>query len=339
MGAEQSGPVWWDAELVPPPSGGDRGRLYLRALQQRVGPEASTARDELEHLLQGLLDEIVADTDTASEAVPFRMSVGFLPIDGLDAVTVEVPGDEDAYLIALSGQVPTYVNLLAKACAQLLPIKRAEEDVSIDLDAPAWPARLRMEAPGVQRFLELMFASAGSQPSEVEPYWAEGDWLVPAEALRESGEAFLLARQFVHLALAHDGTGSAEGLVVAGERLSALRFPRERESDADVEALRLLLRIPRFAEHAALTCWAVDMLLSSYAMLEALDGAAETGRDRSRLAPPEQTLAGERRARLRDALDEIAESRPGLAELMGALDPVSQALWAHLNSLMLQRDS
>lgn len=339
MAAEQSGPTWWDAELVPPPTGGDRARLYLRALQRRVGPDPSAARDQLEHLLQGLLDEIVAEAEAAFESVSFRMSVGFLPIEGLDAVTVEVPGDEDAYLIGLSGQTPTYVNLLAKACAQLLPIKRADQDVSIDLDEPAWPSRLRMEAPGVERFLELMFASAGARPSDVEPYWAEGDWLVPAEALREAGEAFLLARQFVHLASAHDGTVAAEGLFVGGERLSALRVPRERESDADVEALRLLLRIPRFAEHAAMTCWGVDMLLSSYAMLEALKSDAEAGRERNRLVPPDETWAGERRTRLRDALEDIAESRPGLAELMAALDPVSRALWVHLSTLMLQRDS
>ncbi|MEW5981153.1 MAG: hypothetical protein AB1806_02145 [Acidobacteriota bacterium] len=392
MVAEQSGPAWWDARLVAPPSDVDVARGFLRVLQQRyeptartgpredpladlkadilirqladqafvlgqddyaryrreacmrlaalsIGREAREASEALEQVLQDLLDEIVSGGEAASGSASFRMAVGFLPLAGLEVFTLEVPGEDDAYVLVMSEQIPTYVNLLAKACAQLLPIRRSGQDVSIDLDTPAWPTRLGMEAQGVQRFLELMFASFGGTPSDAEQYWPDPDWQAPAEALREAGEAFLLARQFVHVALDHGGSGTVEDVFVRGERLGARRYTREQESDADIEALRLLLRIPRFADHAAITCWGVDVLLASLAMLEALrarDSSDDEGRG---IVTPDETWAGERRERLREALEDMGGSRPGLVEVLTALDPVGRALWARLKDLVLQRDS
>lgn len=392
MAAEQSGPVWWDAELVPPPSDVDVARGFLRVLQHRfaatatvgtdedplaelktdilirqlaeqaavlgedeygrfrreacarlavlnIGREVGEASEGLEQVLQDLLNEITADTDTAADSATIRMAVGFLPIEGLDAITLNVPGETGTYLLVMSEQAPTFINLLAKACAQLLPVRRSDQDVSIDLENPEWTARLGIQVPGVQRFLDLMFATFGARPSDAEQYWPDADWQAPAEALREAGEAFLLARQYMHLVLDHNTPGAVEDVFVKGERLEALRFTREQDSDADIEALHLLLRIPRFGEHAALTCWAVDILLASFAMLEALQVRdAQSNPEQGPLAP-EHTWAGERRERLRMAMEDAAESRPGLAEVVSALDPVSRALWLHVKELVLQRDS
>lgn len=339
MSARASGRTWW----VRPGrrvSAVDRAAALAHLRLLEAASPAADAVEAASRLRQTLLFKRFAEEALAGAAArgmpDTPVLATLLPIDALDGHLMPVAGLAGALAIVLSDRLPRFLDRLAGALAALMPAAGLDgRNWTPPEHVVGWTSRLGLDAPGVGAFLDAMLSVlSGTAPAADAP--GEGDLSGPPAVMRDAMGTFIVARHVAHLALGQVEQADFVSAAAGSQQLDVLGFSADQDEEADELGLSLALGAPALRDRAPLAVWAIDALLSSFAMIEFLD-AHEHG-DPDAFDTPGDTPWGQRRAALWPHEGQVTAGGEDDYALARGLSPILVACWRHLSQMALEEE-
>lgn len=246
----------------------------------RVALLAALARDEAAprptpyerphqySILRDLKLAIEEAADRMSFRLPTLPVIGTLPMHRLDPMMLPVPGSGEVVLV-VDGSLLTFINLLSKAVAQTLPLQWSDDGEATVPLTPGWEHGIDATCSGGTRFVELIVATLNGNPSSAPAYLPESGYEDVAADLCDCMELFMVGREYARL-IEGDHLAAEPALRAAhGQVFEMLTWSDEQELKADCIGLALMLAAAAArGTSLAWAFWSVDLLLSSFAILE-----------------------------------------------------------------------
>ena len=286
--------------------------------------------DPLTQLSSATVNEVsnIACAMGLTEAGAFPAVVAQLPVTPLEGFLVPVPGAGGGHVVVVNESLPTYANLLAKAMAQLLPLRTEPAGAYLDFDDVAAMPAPTIADPGVSRFIELMWRTVHTRPADAALYMPDPSYEPLTARLRSAMETFVVARHLAHLYLDHLTGSQMLSVDVAGIALPTYVFSHDHEREADVLAMHFTVRARAADNWPTLTVWGVDVLMASLAMLDVMKRTEDAGASQPLNLSPGPRV--QRRAHLRNAMLQLDDDEQTLRGHLGSLDAITDACWSNL---------
>ena len=246
-----------------------------------TSPPWGSPNAALELTFREVLNGLAWRAAASSTGFAFDVASALLPLPPFAEVVLVVPGYEHSYVLALSEQMFTFANLVGKSWAQVLPLTSERGAQRLDLDREGWLAAVTLEAPGVQRFLEVMLAAQNGRPSHAEQYWPQGPWVELAQFIRDAMEYFIIGRGLAHVVLGHVRAAPVRAMPVGGRPVKVFQFSLGQEREADVQSLCWLLTADQFSHAPGMGGWAVILFFWCQLILGELGREREDEQDRA----------------------------------------------------------
>jgi hypothetical protein len=319
---------------------------FLRNRAERVArrlgplPPWGSPNQPLELTFRGIVDALAWHAATLPGALRLDVASGFLPVPPFLELVLPVPGTDAGYVLASSDQAMTFANLLGKAWAQVLPIADDGQGPQLDLNRPGWLASVTLEAPGVQRFVELMMASSSGRPSGAPPYWPKGAWVPLAAFIRDAVEHFIVGRSMAHIMLGHVQRAPTRAIPMSGRPVKAFEFSRRQEREADAQSVRWLMTLEQFQDGWALAGWSACLYLLCRLLLEELARLNENdGRDAAgHEATPKPVADVDRLPDLQEAMLAMGPGGEDTIRLQRKLAGLTETMARHVFSMMTKAE-
>lgn len=302
-----------------------------QALRERPTPLESP---ELYLLMKSLADGIESTGRERGFHLPPRPLFGTLPLRQFNAMAIQVPGVRTR-LVAFQHGVFGFVNLICKAVAACFPTEDGnEKGLVFSTDFEQISAGLQADPTPIARMADFLWAYVyDGDPHRAKPYVAHAPAMHLAQILRQTGETFVMAHEYGHLAAGHLDRGKDRRSVCADGDTESDVISMNWDQEFSADAIGLVLTLTTIDHvhqvNPSLSFAGIDLIFSSMQLVDRALSVAMHGDVVDRPATASHPPSLDRQTVIRELLPQLVgdELTPDAISLADVTVKIMESMW------------